>query len=282
MNANNEHTTPETQFEIPLGITRGLSSRLYHADRSAISSTKLKAALLSGQHFLAGYEETDSSSESLLFGQVLHKRLLEPDTFFEEFWPMPAVNRATTAGRLAAADADAARGERIGFPAEWLADIDAMVTNVMRHATAAAIVRSAEREVAFSWIDPDTGVKLKIKTDLWHHASHVVADVKSSRSVLRTEFARQAASYGYHLSAAMYCEGLRAVTGDAHRWYFLAIEKTYPFSVAVYEPSDSFLRRGRSDFRKALQRVAQWRRDGVFPPVQPDGQPETIDLPAWF
>ncbi|TXH51349.1 MAG: hypothetical protein E6Q93_22215, partial [Burkholderiaceae bacterium] len=81
--------------DIPFGVTRGMSNEDYHGDRSAVSSTQLKRMLISPAHFLSKLSEPEDSTEALLFGSVLHGRLLEPDTFESRFFAMQKVNRAT-------------------------------------------------------------------------------------------------------------------------------------------------------------------------------------------
>ena len=63
-----------------------MSNEDYHGDRSAVSSTQLKRMLISPAHFLSGITDPEESTEALLFGSVLHGRLLEPDTFESRFF----------------------------------------------------------------------------------------------------------------------------------------------------------------------------------------------------
>lgn len=43
----------------------------------------------------------------------------------------------------------------------------------------------------------------------------------------------------------------------------------------------TMLERGRSDFLRALRRLAECRDRGHFPMMQADGEWEDIDLPRW-
>lgn len=72
--------------DIPLGITRGMASDDYHAERSAVSSSQLKRMLVSPAHFMCGLNEPEESTEAMLFGTVLHGRMLESDSFTERFF----------------------------------------------------------------------------------------------------------------------------------------------------------------------------------------------------
>lgn len=59
--------------------------------------------------------------------------------------------------------------------------------------------------MALVWLDPDTGIKCKIKIDWWHDA-HTLADVKSAEDVTFEGFRRSCAQ-----------ARLRAVRGDVLR-----------------------------------------------------------------
>lgn len=268
-------------FDIPLGLTRGLSNELYHSDRSAVSSTKLKAALLSGAHYLAAQNQHDVS-EALLWGSVLHAYVLEPDRFDRAFFAMPKVNRNTKAGKALAAALGDAAGNRVVFPTDWLPPIQRIRENIVRHREAQRLTVNAEAEVAFVWVDQATGIKCKIKVDLWSASTNEVTDLKSTVDVTADAFSATCAKYQYHLSAAMYLEGVYRVTGERCRWSFIACEKDAPNSVAVYRPTDAFLRRGLHDFRRALDNLARWRDSGVYPGLQAGGSAEYIDLPGWY
>lgn len=268
-------------FEIALGITRGLENTLYHGDRTAVSSSKLKLALISGAHFLAGMEDSESS-EALLFGSVLHGYVLEPERFHKDFFAMPKVHRGTKEGKATADVLALTANGKTTFPADWLPTVRRINDNILRHAEARRLIESSEREVAFAWIDKATGIKCKIKADCWASQCNEIADLKSTSSAVAEEFAKSCARYDYPLSAAMYREGVFQVTGERPRWSFIACEKEAPHAVAVYRPTEAFLRRGERDFRRALDYIARWRDLGVYESLQADGKAEYIDLPGWY
>jgi PDDEXK-like domain of unknown function (DUF3799) len=116
--------------DIALGITRGIHDADYHGERSAVSSTQLKRMLISPAHFLCGLNEPEESSEVLLYGSVLHGRLLEPETFARRFYAQPKVDRRTKEGKAAAAAHEVEAGGRIMFPADWLQGMDRIADNL--------------------------------------------------------------------------------------------------------------------------------------------------------
>ena len=281
MEACEAPATPAREVpDIPFGVTRGMSNEDYHGDRSAVSSTQLKRMLISPAHFLSGITDPEESTEALLFGSVLHGRLLEPDTFESRFFAMPKVNRARKEGKQRYAECMVQAAGRTVYPEAWKEPIERIIDNAMTHRKARELLAKGEAEVALVWLDPDTGIKCKIKIDWWHDA-RTLADVKSAEDVTFEGFRRSCARLGYALSAAMYCEGVYQLTGEEPEWAFIACEKGRPNTVAVYRAMRPFLERGRSDFRRALHRLAECRTRGHFPMLQADGGWEDIDLPRW-
>lgn len=278
--ASSQTSLGEAAFVIALGMTRGVNHDDYHNERSAVSSSQLKRMLISPAHFQHGMDAEEESSEAKLFGTVLHARLLEPDTFAQRFFAMPKVDRRTNQGKALAAAFDKAAEGMTAFPEAWRAQIDAMVKSARAHPKIAEILAQGEAEVALAWVDPETAVKCKCKPDWWA-GPRLVADVKTALDISWEGFSRACAKYGYHLSAAMYVEGIEQVCGVRPDWGFIALEKEAPHCAAAYKASEGFLARGRNDFRKALRMLAHCRESGRYPGYQADGQWELMDLPRW-
>ena len=278
-------TTTEPQQpagpEMALGITRGMSNDQYHAERSAVSSTQLKRMLTSPAHYLHYLHAPEESREAYLFGTVLHGRLLEPESFEARFFAEPKVNRTTKEGKALAEGFKIEAAGRTRFPADWMTQIGGIVNNVESHEKARAILAEGEAEVALAWVDSETGVKCKIKIDWWQGA-RLIADVKSAIDVTWDGFSKACARMHYALSAFMYCEGVRLFTGERPEWAFIACEKEAPNTVAVYRASNAFLQRGEQQFRRAVRNLAECHASGYYPPLQADGQWESIDLPRWY
>lgn len=266
--------------DIPLGITRGLSNDDYHTEGSAVSSSELKRMLISPAHFACG-TECEETRESLLFGTVLHGRLLEPDAFAARFFAAAKADRRTKVGKALAEAQEVEAAGRVMFPEEWLPTMDHIVANARRHDRIGWLLSEGEAEVALAWIDPETGIKCKVKLDWWHGVEHIV-DLKSAVDVTRDGFGRTSARLDYPLSAAMYCEGVFQVTGEEPEWHFAVAEKGMPHTVACYDPSPQFMRRGREKFRIALRRLAECRDRGEYPMLQGKGYAQVLDVPAYY
>jgi PDDEXK-like domain of unknown function (DUF3799) len=242
-------------------------------------SSQVKRPLISPAHYLCELNDAGEATEAMLYGAVLHARLLEPDTFDAHYYAMPKIDRRTKEGK-APERHEARSAGRAAFPAEWLSDIERTLANARVHRRAAKILSAGEAEVTLAWIDPDTGIKCKSRIDWWHDTT-LLLDVKSAHDVTAAGFSRACAQLKYALSAFMYCEGVRQVTGERPNWAFMACERAQPNMVPIYRASDAFMRRGKCEFRRALDALAECRATGCYPMMQADGEWEVIDLPRW-
>jgi exodeoxyribonuclease VIII len=108
----------------------------------------------------------------------------------------------------------------------------------------------------------------------------VIVDVKTtSAGADYNTFSRQAASLNYHVSAAWYCHlcGLNGL--PPARFYWIAVETSAPYAVAVYEIAPDALELGASLMSDALGLIAECEDAGVWPGYAPEVQ--CLNLPSW-
>lgn len=261
------------------GIYRDIPNAVYHGDRSAVSSSGLKLMLQSPAHFVARQTAPSESTAALVFGTALHAALLEPNKYRDEYVAKPQIDRRSKAGKALAATLDAALADKIQLDGHTLTEIDAMVASAKRRPLVAQMLEQGEAEVTYVWRDRETGILCKCRPD-WLKTTAIV-DLKSCLDGSNDGFSRACATYHYHVSAAFYVEGVRALTGQSLPFHFIAAEKGAPYAVAVYTASDAFLRLGARLVRQALNQFRECRERDTWPSYQPHGQSEAVDLPMW-
>ena len=80
----------------------------------------------------------------------------------------------------------------------------------------------------------------------------LVVDLKSTNDASNEAFLRDAVRYGYDFQAAVYLEGVKAVTGIEHGFVFIAVEKTEPYSINIFQCDKPFIQHGYDTFRELL------------------------------
>lgn len=172
------------------------------------------------------------------------------------------------------------------LPAEF-ALVQAMAEALKEHPMAAKVF-APERgpaERSLFWQDAETGVWCRARLDHMPTAEFgsrwfIVSDYKTTKSADPEEIAKAVYSYGYHIQAAMYLEGVRALGIHADpRMVFVFQEKAAPYLATVIELDHTALKIGHSQLRKALSLYKQCSETGRWPGYSE--QVETISLPVW-
>lgn len=154
-----------------------------------------------------------------------------------------------------------------------------MAAAVRRHPVASAIFSEGKPELSLYWIDPDTGVTCRGRTD-WLRDNAIV-DLKTiNRADVRT-ITRQCADYGYAQQADWYRRGVHALTGDWLPYVHVFVENERPHIVHVTQLDEDFLDYGSSRNDEALQVFAQCESTGEWPAYNPNGI-TLIAAPAWL
>jgi hypothetical protein len=218
------------------------------------------------------------TSDAMALGTAIHMAILEPERFAATYIASPRFDRRTKQGKQ---DSD---GFRADCERRGLTDIDEQdfetckrVRDSVRATSAAEIIlETGSSEVTMVWEDPIEGVLCKGRLD-W--LSAVILDFKSTIDARHSAFSKQVANMGWHIQAAFYTDGYRAITKIEPPFIFGAIEKSAPFGCAFYELGSEEVDAGRKLYRKWLAQYAKCLGNKTWP-----GYPSEIkklNLPAW-
>lgn len=106
-----------------------------------------------------------------------------------------------------------------------------------------------------------------------------LVDLKFTRDASPDGFGRECAKYESHVQAALYRDGFKAATGRELPYLLVAVEKTKPHAVQVYNLNEEILALGRERYRALLDRLQMCRREAHWPPYS-DGVMD-LTLPRW-
>ena len=250
-----------------------ITNEQYHAD-PAVSASHIKAIMQSPYHYWARYVDPNRKpvepTAAMKLGSLAHCAILEPDELLQRYGVCGARN--TKAGKEQAAAMEAEGIEAVTSSDMALAL--SMATAVRNHSAAAALLKQGKAEQSFWWDDLPSGMRCKCRPD-WYHGSTVV-DIKTTTDASPQAFARAVATFAYHVQAAHYLAGLHG----AERFVFVAVEKTYPHAVALYELDADALALGRTTRDNALDVIAGCKAADVWPGYG-DTSIQTLSLPKW-
>lgn len=218
-----------------------------------ITRTELWRIKESPEKFKWSQEHPEEPTPALIFGAVVHKLLLEPETFDEEYAVAPEVDRRTKDGKESYSKF---LTESAGKTVISQADYDKAVAMVRAAYNAPYVSKllEGEHEKPFYWEDDLTGEKCKCRLDCLTYVDDkpVIVDYKTTADASTETFIRTAINYGYDFQAGMYCEGVGKVTGQKPIFVFIVQEKAAPYAVNVLQADDLMVKRGYDIFRELI------------------------------
>lgn len=204
-------------------------------------------------HFLYEQNHPKEDTPSLAFGRAVHKAILEPETFSDEFVVAPKVDRRTKDGKETwnkFVEDNAGKEVITEEDFEILQDMKAVID----HDIHASTFLNGVHEQSYFWTDSATGEKCKVRPDCVAEVDgkKYIVDYKTTDSCADGAFERSVRKYGYKFQAGMYREGYFQNTFEDVGFVFVAQEKTAPYAVRVYICSEEFINEGYHLFREAI------------------------------
>lgn len=224
---------------------------------------------------------TDSNPRKL--GRAIHVATLEPEKFRAEFVEYPGRRDGKAWEAFQAANA----GREIVTTKEMAAAlrISALVRS---NPMAAPYLSKGRAEVTLLWdhvVAPVAGLPgftmpMKARPDfISDFGGGCMVDLKSTRDASPGPFGADAARYQYHVQAAIYVDGYRAITGKELPYLLVAVESEAPSVSQVYRVTEEQLELGRETYHDWLNRLAYCQRENVWPGYAE--APMDLVLPRW-
>lgn len=167
------------------------------------------------------------------------------------------------------------------------AEVQAMAAAIERHPIAGALLDPArgKAEQSAFWIDEDTGIWRRLRFDFLPYAREVrrliITDYKTCDKADADSIAKAVANYGYHIQAAQYLDGARALDLDEDpAFIFVFQEKQAPYLIHIIGLDDDDIEHGRDLCRLACE---IWRdcTAADYWPGYSDYDITYISLPRW-
>lgn len=269
----------------PLGIIAGQSNDDYHA-APGVSNSGLSLILRSPAHYYARYldpnREPPTQTPAMAAGTALHCAILEPQSFSLRYAAKPeGIDRRTTAGKAAYAEFEARIASRIVIDGEDYDSYRRCADAAHRHPTIRYIIGKGAAEQSVFAKHPGTGLLVKCRPDYlaMDGDARIHLSLKTTEDARADAFQRTAWNLGYHRADAFYHDVLAWAGAPADATFVVAIERSAPYAVAVYEPDAGFISMGRDQYERALAVYATCLETDEWPGYDPAIVP--LSLPAW-
>lgn len=250
----------------------------------AVSRSDLWRLKDSPEKFKFYRENPVEPTQALIFGQLFHAVVLQPEQVQEMFAVAPDCDKRTKAGREEyAAFVESAQGKTV-VTLEQMAEAQKMCDAVKRHTLASKLLGGVH-EKEYLWTDEITGENCKCRADIVTEVGGMplVVDLKTTTDASTDGFTREALRYGYDFQAAMYLEGVNKVTECEHNFVIIAIEKTPPYAVNVLLAPRQFVQHGYGTFRELIEIYHDCKQSGVWYGYNgKDNMLGELLLPSWM
>jgi len=266
-------------FSIVPGVYESMTEGEYHIGpgREALSKSLLMELARSPLHCRQAMDAPKEPSPAMMLGSALHAAILEPERFSVAYAPFDG-DRRTKQGK---ADYQAiVDSGKTPLSQADMNVIQGLTEAVREHAVCHDLLSQGMPEVSLFWKAPIWEVMCKCRCDWLAPDAGVIVDLKTCPDASIGAFARDAARYKYHWQASWYLSGAEAVIGPgAWRFIFLAIEKTEPFGIGLYELPPEALDVAKEQVKPLIGTFWNCQEEGVWPGYEPEII--TLNLPSW-
>jgi len=230
----------------------------------AVNNTALSYMKKSPAHYQEYLRNPPPSTPAQLFGIAAHAAILEPEQFEQDYFILPDTSGCESPSKKAAmtkaAKKDAPDGAVILSYDDYTHIMKASMA-VTRNKVASRLLAESGNAFERTSLWQSNGVACKGRFDVINNQHGFIIDVKTTGDASLKEFSYSFKKYGYYRQAAFYTDG----AGGTHDFYFIAVEKTPPYGVAVYLVSDEWIRTGREEYTELLETYKKCKENDTWP-----------------
>ena len=268
----------------PPEMRDGVPAEVYHADRTSISSSGLRALLEPScpAQFKYDRDQPSVSKKTFEVGHAAHKLVLGEGPDLE------VVEGARWDTKAAKAQVAEIR-EHGGVPLKQAEfdQVEGMAAALRAHPLAGPLLAPGTglAEQSLYWTDPGTGVRCRVRPDWLKQLPGLTlcVDYKSCADASPQAVSRAIRDRSYHQQDAFYIDGITAVLAPEQvRFIFVFQSKTAPYLITVRELTQQDRDIGRARNEKALRIYAECESTGIWPDwTGPVTEIPQIGMPSW-
>lgn len=246
-----------------LGVHKSMPSAEYHSYRDFIGSSSIVKIDESPKHFHHAWQgPAKDPTAPMIKGTLRHSLLLEQDVSHYVARPL------TDKGSLVASntkDYAAFLAANPGKTPIHPADYDEMyeiLTAFCENTRALAMMKRSQIEYSVFAQDPETGLLLKARPDIW--GAGYMADLKTTSNV--GAFERQIFQSMYDVRLAHYAKVIEYTTGEMiEEFFFIVVESSAPHCSKIYRMKSADMDAAKAKWRSLVNQVFACTKTGAWP-----------------
>jgi len=231
-----------------------MPNKEYHS-LDARSSTDLRNILKSEELFMSKLNEIIEPTKAMQQGTALHTYFLEREKFKDEVSIKSSDIKLTTkAGKEWVAE----QKDKIIIDEEFF-NIFPIIEEKIDNKASDIFRIGGLTEASFFWKDK-YDIDCKCRPDYISSDFSYMIDLKTTADASPRGFKSSVIKFNYAVQAQFYLRGIEKSTNQKpSKFYFIAIEKTKPYHVEVYDLDETWLSISDKDIDEALYRIDSLR-----------------------
>ncbi len=220
-------------------------SNYYSCDRY-ISNSMLSHISVSPEHFRFMMDNPQPATPAMKLGSAIHMNILQPAEFHKYYGVSPKFDRRTKQGKEDYKNFINNNLSKTIISESDFELIEQITLKTMRDNTVNRLLCNGEAEKIITWVNNHHEVDCKGMLD--YHRDDMIIDIKTTKDASYNGFMKSVKKYKYHKQAAFYMDAVKA-----YRFIIIAIEKTPPFAINIFELSDDMIDEGRDMYNHELE-----------------------------
>lgn len=255
-----------------------LSNKDYHA-RAELSASQIKLLLENPYKFI--HNIPVNQTQEMLLGSVIHKLILEPESFDEEYAVLPECNLRTKEGRKLKADFEYDNSDKQVISHE-MHHIAQQCTDAVLTSKARLLLKDGIAEASyFGELD---GVKCRCRPDYYVPDRQMIIDIKKCSDASKSGFTRAMVNFQYFIQASFYSDLMASIGKPINEFIFVCIEPKSPFMIGLYTLTPMAMDYGRAQYKEALlvlKNLTKYNQP-LYKAPENDCFIQEIDLPGYL
>ena len=213
----------------------------------------------SPRKYFARYAERTKKEETpaMRKGRILHKWILEPDSFAAECIISPYENYRTKEAQYWRAEMETKNVLIVSEKERE--DYLKIVEAVWSDPVARPLLEGSQTELHGYAKDPETGLQLYSRPDLITSSGRI-GDLKITRSAKQEKFTNQQFFDGYFIQQGFYAHVDEIINFQKQdNPFYIAVEEEYPHITQVYSVTTTYLNMAKKKITKGLKNIRDMR-----------------------
>jgi exodeoxyribonuclease VIII len=231
----------------------------------------------------------EPSRPAMNLGTAVHMAILEPARFARTYVIEPDFGPSRKTDECSSERAKENKTRRDEWrrmhahatllPAGTGEDLLGMVKSLLAHPLARKLLEQGLSEVTAIGTCPITGLKAKSRSDHLVERIGTIADLKTTEDASPDGFKRSVARFRYHVQDPLYRTVFRASGLEIANFCYIAVEKSYPYLVAVHALDEAAFAAGQVAWQRNATTLARCLETNTWPGYEP--RIHSVSLPPW-